>query len=69
MKKLLIKSNKSIKKALDQISKTGHKSLVVVAKNNKLLGTISDGDIRRSILKISIFQQILQIYLTEIVLI
>ena len=51
MKKLLIKSNKSIKKALDQISKTGHKSLVVVAKNNKLLGTISDGDIRRSILK------------------
>ena len=37
MKKLLIKPNKSIKKALHQISKTGHKSLVVVAKNNKLL--------------------------------
>ena len=51
MKKLLIKSNKTIKKALDQISKTGHKSLVVVDKNNKLLGTLSDGDLRRSILK------------------
>ena len=49
--KLLIKSNKTIKKALDQISKTGHKSLVVVDKNNKLLGTLSDGDLRRSILK------------------
>ena len=42
---------KSIKKALHQISKTGQKSLVVVDKNNKLLGTLSDGDLRRSILK------------------
>ena len=37
MKNLLIDLNKSIKKALDQISKTGQKCLVVVAKNNKLL--------------------------------
>jgi len=51
MKKLLIKSTASIKKALLQISKTGQKSLVVVDKENKLLGTLSDGDIRRSILK------------------
>lgn len=51
MKNLLINSNRSIKKALSQISKTGHKSLVVVTKNNKLLGTLSDGDVRRSILE------------------
>ena len=51
MKKLSIKPNASIKKALLQISKTGQKSLVVVDKENKLLGTLSDGDLRRSILK------------------
>ena len=63
MKNLLIDSNKSIKKALDQISKTGQKCLVVVAKNNKLLGTLSDGDIRRSILKnIDITQKIIEIF-------
>ena len=50
-KKLSIKANASIKKALHQISKTGQKSLVVVTKEKKLLGTLSDGDLRRSILK------------------
>ena len=51
MKKLLIKPNSNIKNALKQISKAGEKCLVVVDKNNKLLGTLSDGDVRKAILK------------------
>ena len=36
---------------LKQMSATGEKCLVVVDKKNKLLGTLSDGDIRKAILK------------------
>ena len=50
MKNLLIKPNLKIKNALKQMSETGEKCLVVVDKKNKLLGTISDGDIRQAIL-------------------
>ena len=51
MKNLLIKPNTNIKNALKQLSKTGEKCLVVVDKKNKLLGTLSDGDVRKAILK------------------
>ena len=51
MKNLLIKPNANIKNALEQLSKTGEKCLVVVDKKNKILGTISDGDVRKAILK------------------
>ena len=51
MKNLLIKPNANVKNALEQLSKTGEKCLVVVDKKNKLLGTISDGDARKAILK------------------
>lgn len=51
MKNLLIQPNLSIKDALEQLSKTGEKCLVVVNKDNKLLGTLSDGDVRKAILK------------------
>mgnify|MGYP000471698554 CR=1 FL=1 len=51
MKNLLIKPNSNIKNALKQLSKTGEKCLVVVDKKNKLLGTLSDGDVRNAILK------------------
>ena len=51
MKNLLIKPNANIKNTLEQLSKTGEKCLVVVDKKNKLLGTISDGDVRKAILK------------------
>ena len=33
------------------LDKTAEKCLIVIDKNRKLLGTITDGDIRRSILK------------------
>ena len=51
MKNLLIKLNTNIKNALEQLSKTGEKCLIVVDKENRLLGTLSDGDVRKAILK------------------
>ena len=51
MQNLLIKKNSSLKSALKQLSKTGEKCLVVVTSDNKLLGTLSDGDVRKAILK------------------
>tara|TARA_Y100001968_G_C19443798_1_gene764111 strand:+ start:359 stop:1423 length:1065 start_codon:yes stop_codon:yes gene_type:complete len=41
----------SIKSALKQLDKCAEKLLIVVDKKNKLLGTLSDGDIRRALLK------------------
>ena len=51
MKNLLIKPTLNIKDALKQLNKVGTKCLVVVNKENKLLGTLSDGDVRKAILK------------------
>ena len=51
MKSLLIKPNANLKEALKQLTKTGEKCLVVVGKKNRLLGTLSDGDLRNAILK------------------
>ena len=51
MENLLIKPNSSIKDVLKQLNKAGEKCLVVVDKEHKLMGTLSDGDVRRAILK------------------
>ena len=48
---LLIKKEKTIKEALKQIDKGAKKIVFVVDHNNRLIGSISDGDIRRWILK------------------
>lgn len=48
--KYFVKANDSIEKAIKKISDSGQKC-VVVHKNNKLIGTISDGDIRKAIVK------------------
>ena len=53
-KKLLIKDNLTIHKAMEKLQLTALKQLLVVGKNNKLLGTLTDGDIRRAFLKGSI---------------
>jgi len=50
-KEILIHEAASVKEALKKLSKTGHKALLVVDKENRLLGTLTDGDIRRYILK------------------
>ena len=50
-KNFLIKPNATIKDTLKQFSGLGKGCLIVVDKKNKLLGTITDGDVRRVILK------------------
>jgi dTDP-glucose pyrophosphorylase len=56
MKNLLIKPNSSIENALRQMTKSGEKCLVVVDKKNNLLGTLSDGDLRKAIINGKIYK-------------
>ena len=51
LKLYLIDKKSSIKNAIIKIRKNGARTLVVVDKKKKLLGTISEGDIQKSILK------------------
>lgn len=51
LRKILIKPEITIKQALKQIDETAEKILFVVNDDEKLLGTVTDGDIRRWILK------------------
>ena len=63
MKINLIHPSNSIKDALKAMKINTDKCLIVVDKNNKLLGSLSDGDIRSAILKnISINVSINKIY-------
>ena len=50
MKSILKSPSLSLKEALSSMSKSGEKCIVVVDKKGSLLGTLSDGDIRKSIL-------------------
>ena len=47
---LCIRETKSVKSAMKQMDTTGYKILFVVTENNKLIGTITDGDFRKWIL-------------------
>ncbi|MHB8155165.1 MAG: nucleotidyltransferase family protein [Candidatus Omnitrophota bacterium] len=51
LEKVLIKPGCTIKQALKQMDTMGEKTLIVVDEKNKILGTITDGDIRKRILK------------------
>ncbi len=51
MKNLIIKKNIKIGEALKKISDGGHRCLVVSNSSKILLGTLSDGDLRRAIIK------------------
>ncbi|MBN2483041.1 MAG: NTP transferase domain-containing protein [Candidatus Omnitrophica bacterium] len=50
-KDLFILPNETIKEALKKLDKTAEKALLVVDEHQKLLGTLSDGDVRRCLLK------------------
>lgn len=50
MKSILQRPSISLKDALSSMSKSGEKCIIVVDSEDKLLGTLSDGDIRKSIL-------------------
>ena len=51
IKKFLISKNVTIQDSLNSLNKCGSKCLVVVDGKNKLLGTLSDGDLRKAIIK------------------
>ena len=51
LKELLIGNRTSIKQAIKKLNETGERILFVVDKQEKLLGTVTDGDIRREIIK------------------
>lgn len=50
-KKLLVKPNLSLKEAFKQIDKTALQVLVVVDEENRVLGIVTDGNMRRAIIK------------------
>jgi len=43
--------NSNIRQAMKILNKYGSKTIIVINANNKLIGTLSDGDIRRSVIK------------------
>ena len=49
--KITVVKNISIKKSFRILNKTAKKTLVVIDKNKKLLGTLSSGDLRKALLK------------------
>ena len=51
LKNFLVTSNQTIKKSMQLINKNSHRCLIVVDNSNKMLGTLSDGDIRSALLK------------------
>ena len=51
MNKYLIRPKASIKACLKKMSKAGAKCLIVTDKDSTLIGTLSDGDLRKAIMK------------------
>ncbi len=51
LKNILVKPDHTIKQALKQMDSMGEKTLLVVDDQNMLWGTVTDGDVRRWILK------------------
>ena len=51
MKDITIKLDFTIRQAMKALNKTAEKCLLVVDEDQKLLGTLSDGDIRKALLK------------------
>ncbi len=51
MKNLIIKKNDNFKKCLQLIKRSGLRGLIVVDDKKKLIGSLSDGDIRKAVLK------------------
>ena len=47
----MIKDQKRIKDAIIQLNKYGKRILFVVDKDNSAMGSLSDGDIRKGLLK------------------
>mgnify|MGYP003975705503 CR=1 FL=1 len=50
MKNLTVNPSITIRQAMKKLSDSGHKCLVIIDNKEKLLGTLSDGDLRKAIL-------------------
>ena len=50
-KKALVKSTSSLEKVITKLELTALQIVLVIGKNKKLIGTITDGDVRRGLLK------------------
>ena len=57
MKDLTVSPNLTIKQAMKALDKTAEKCLLVVDESKTLLGTLTDGDLRRSILNGTSFSE------------
>ncbi len=64
-KKILIKSNLSLKAALKQIDKSALQVLIVVDEEYRILGIVTDGDMRRAIIKDLDFKTPIQDIMTK----
>ena len=56
MKDITVQPDSAIRQAMKQLSQVGERCLVVTDGKNRLLGTLSDGDLRKAILKGAIFE-------------
>lgn len=50
LRKFTVSKDTTIEKALETIELNSHRSAVVIDDNSKVIGTVSDGDIRKAIL-------------------
>jgi len=63
MKDITINSGVTIRHAMKALDTTAKKCMLVVNKNNELLGTLTDGDLRRSILSgLKFSEKIINVY-------
>lgn len=63
MKNLFINPTATIREGMKQLEDTAEKCLLVVSENKQLIGTVTDGDIRRGILKgLNFSEEIKSIY-------
>ena len=63
LKSIIIHPNSKIRDAIKKLSKTGLQILIVCNNKGQITGTITDGDIRRGLLrKISLDANIINIY-------
>jgi len=63
MKNITVKPDINIRQAMKTLTQSGKKCLVIIDEKKTLLGTLSDGDIRKAILKgASVGDSILDIY-------
>jgi len=60
MRDITVQSDITVRQAMKKLNNTGEKCLVVVDEKNTLVGTLSDGDLRKAILKSVGFNELVE---------